>query len=338
MKILLFSYLFAPSVGGLETASAILADQYTRLGAAVTVVTNSPGPHSPAAYEVVRRPSSKEIRRLGDKTDIVHSDHLSMRTIAPLLFTRIPIVITHHGWCWRANQQKGWEDYLKLGIFSVRCRNVAISKAIADKLPMKANIIGEPFDSAEFSTPGETIRDKDVVFMGRLVYDKGCDVLLRALALLRTEGMRPSLSVIGDGRAMADLRQLTAELGLFDQVDFRGTILGGRGKELTRHKILVVPSRYAEPFGIVALEGISAGCAVIVSQTGGLPEAVGQCGMIFPNGDAAALAASLKRVLTNSSLRDELLVHRNEHLEKFRPENVAERYWEVFVTAFGGPG
>jgi glycogen synthase len=333
MRILLCSYLFAPSVGGLETASAILAEQYTRLGATVTVVTSSPGPPSSAAYEILRRPSAKKIRMLGAKIDIVHSDHISVRTIAPLLFTRIPIVITHHGWCWRANQKKGWEDYVKLGIFSVRCQNVAISKAIADRLPMKSAIIGEPFDPSEFSTPADTVRDKDIVFIGRVVHDKGCDVLLRALAILRDKGMRPSLSVIGDGNAMADLKRLTAELGLSDQVVFRGTMLGGRGRELARHKVLVVPSRYPEPFGIVALEGISAGCAVLVSRSGGLPEAVGPCGMVFPNQDAAALATLLTQALASPSLREQLLVDRSGHLKKFRPENVAECYWRVFASA-----
>jgi glycogen synthase len=333
MRILLCSYLFAPSVGGLETASAILADQYTSLGAVVTVVTSSPGPPSSAAYEVVRRPSSKEIRRLGGRMDIVHSDHISMRTIAPLLFMRIPIVITHHGWCWRSNQKMGWEDRVKLGIFSIRCRNVAISNAIADRLPMKSTTIGEPFDPAEFSNSAGAGRDKDVVFIGRLVHDKGCDLLLRALAILRVEGMTPALSIIGDGPAMPTLRQLATELGLSDQVDFRGALTSGRGKELARHKVLVAPSRYPEPFGIVALEGISAGCAVLASRTGGLPEAVGPCGLLFPNGDAPALASSLKQVLTNPLLRDQLLTHRSEHLEKFRPENVAKRYWEIFASA-----
>jgi glycogen(starch) synthase len=332
LRILLSSYHFAPSVGGLETASAILADQYSRLGAVVTVVTSSAGSHSCAAYEIVRCPSLKQLCKLAGEVDAVHSDNLSIRTIAPLLLTCKPVVITHHTWCMRTNGQKGWEDHVKLALFSARCRNVAISKAVADRLPMKSTIIGEPFDPAEFlASPGAS-REKDIVFLGRLVRDKGCDLLLRALAILREEGVRPSLSVIGDGPEMATLRQLAAELVLSDQVTFRGTISVGRGEEIARHKILVVPSRWEEPFGIVALEGISAGCAVLASQSGGLPEAVGSCGKLFPNGDVVALASGLKNLLSNSSTRDELLTHRSEHLEKFRPENVAKRYLEVFAS------
>ena len=82
-----------------------------------------------------------------------------------------------------------------------------------------------------------------------------------------------------------------------DRVTFTGP---KRGEELARlmnaHRVLVVPSRWAEPFGIVALEGAASGCTVVASDGGGLPEAVGPCGGVCASGDAESLAQAIETV------------------------------------------
>jgi len=60
-------------------------------------------------------------------------------------------------------------------------------------------------------------------------------------------------------------------------------------------EVVVVPSRWAEAFGLVAAEAMAAGAAVVVSDAGALPEVVGDAGRVFPAGDAAALAGSSSR-------------------------------------------
>jgi glycogen synthase len=332
MRILLCSYVFAPSVGGIETVSRILAEEFSRLGSTVTVVTSTPGEKVNAAYEVVRRPSPGQLRKLARNADIIFQSNISLKTLLPLLFSRKPIVITHHGCITRADGKRGWREHLKLSLLG-RCHNIAISKAVADALPVKSTVIGNPFETDEFTDQGEDGRVKDIVFLGRLVSDKGCDLVLRALALLKAEGIRPTYSVIGDGPEMAALKRLTGELDLWDQVVFRGTVREGRGREVAQHKIVVVPSIWEEPFGVVALEGIAAGCVVVASQSGGLPEAVGRCGILFPNRDVAALASVLKELLESDSLREELRSRRSEHLERFQPATVAQKYMEVFEIA-----
>jgi glycosyltransferase involved in cell wall biosynthesis len=131
---------------------------------------------------------------------------------------------------------------------------------------------------------------------------------------------------------MPRLQRLSTELGIADQVDFRGTIREGRGRELARHKVMVVPSTWAEPFGVVALEGLGAGCVLAASNEGGLPEAVGRCGLLFPKGNAEALAAAVKRLLTDARLRATLLAARSTHLARFQPETIAHRYLEIFES------
>jgi glycosyltransferase involved in cell wall biosynthesis len=272
------------------------------------------------------------LRDIAHEADIVFQNNISLQTLFPLLFLGKPIVISHHTWLTRTNGRRNWQDYLKLAVLPV-CHNVSISKAIAASLPVKSVVVGNPFETREFAGLQDSPRTRDIVFLGRLVSDKGCDLALRALSLLKAEEFRPSFSIIGDGSELPALQRLTTDLGLSEQVAFLGSIREGRGREIARHTIMVIPSRWAEPFGVVVLEGLAAGCVIVASSAGGLPEAVGSCGALYPNGDITALASTLKDLLKNPSLRQELMRGREAHLKQFQPEVVARKYLEVFQTA-----
>jgi glycosyltransferase involved in cell wall biosynthesis len=164
-----------------------------------------------------------------------------------------------------------------------------------------------------------------------LVSEKGVDLLLETLAALRGRGLRPDLTIVGDGPELGSLQQRSISLELEGQVTFAGPQRGAELRALLRrHKILVVPSRYDEPFGVVALEGIACGCVVVGSQGGGLPEAIGPCGATFPNGDSAALAAKLESLLISPNDRMRLLEQAPPHLAKFHPATIAESYLAIF--------
>src|SRR5690606_40338743 len=90
------------------------------------------------------------------------------------------------------------------------------------------------------------------------------------------------LTIIGDGPEAPVLKALAVKYGLEHKVDFKGSL---QGKELVdclnQHKLILVPSRWEEPFGNVALEGMACGCIPVVSDGGGLAEAVGHAGLTF---------------------------------------------------------
>src|SRR5262249_8485456 len=133
--------------------------------------------------------------------------------------------------------------------------------------------------------------------------DKGCDLLISAVSMLRIRNLYPSVTVIGTGPELSLLVRQVDTLGLSDQVRFTGPLKGEElALMLARHRILVVPSRWEEPFGIVALEGAACGCVIIGTNGGGLPEAIGPCGLTVRRGDAGALAEALQEVLTNPDL------------------------------------
>jgi glycosyltransferase involved in cell wall biosynthesis len=263
------------------------------------------------------------------ESDVVMQNLISLRTLVSLILSRKPIVVTHQSWLRRTDGKRGLENYLKLLSLCV-CHNVSISKAIAASLPVGSVIIGNPFEARAFDGLLDTKRDKDIVFLGRLVSDKGCDLLLHALAELKSKNLFPSLTVIGDGPERSALETLTVELDLTDQVQFLGALQHGRGAIVARHLIMAIPSIWAEPFGVVALEGIASGCAIVASSQGGLPDAGGPCGLYFPNGDVGALASALERLLTNVFLREELISNGPTHLKEFQPAFVAGRYLDLF--------
>jgi glycosyltransferase involved in cell wall biosynthesis len=215
-----------------------------------------------------------------------------------------------------------------------RVTSVAISRYVASFFKPAPVVIYNPYDAEVFQTQvTSTARTDELLFLGRLVSEKGLDTLLEALGRLRQRQLRPHLTVVGSGPEQAKMQELTKRLGLEEQVKFRGAQSGPElAATLNQHQILVVPSKYDEPFGVVALEGIACGCAVIGSSGGGLPEAIGACGITFPNGDIAALENALERLLTRPKEREGLIAAGPKHLTQFQPRLVAQRYRELFET------
>jgi glycosyltransferase involved in cell wall biosynthesis len=139
---------------------------------------------------------------------------------------------------------------------------------------------------------------------------KGIDLLLRAFARLRAIAPTATLRIVGRGSQRAALEQLTAALDLVGVVDFRGYVAPSEVEhQLTDAWALVVPSLWAEPLGLVALEAIARGVPVIASANGGLGEVVrhGTSGFVFPNGDEDALLTHLAAIATKTAFADHTL-------------------------------
>jgi len=100
---------------------------------------------------------------------------------------------------------------------------------------------------------------------------------------------------------------------------------------------LLVPSVYGEAFGNVVLEGMACGCLPIVSDSDGLPDAVGQAGLVFRRGDTSDLATSMLRVLNDATLAVQLGQAAPAHLASHQSTIVSQRYLQVLeATADSG--
>lgn len=328
MKILVYSPAFLPKIGGLELLVAELAGRFGQAGHDVAVVTTTEGSGPDAfPFRVVRRPSALALLRWTRWCDVFFQANVSLRGLWPLLLVRRPWVVSHHSWYCRTGGRVAWADRLKRYLLRFAASSISVSRAMADDLTTPSAVIPNPYRDHLFRRLPGVERAGDLVFVGRLVSDKGVDVLLDALALLAAEGPRPRLTVIGDGPELPGLREQARRLGLEEQVDFLGTRTGEELVEiLNRHRILVAPSRYNEPFGIVALEGIACGCVAVGSAGGGLKEAIGPCGETFRNGDAADLARTLSRLLRHPEVHGEYLRHAEAHLGLHTASRAAAAY------------
>ena len=333
MKILLASYAFYPSVGGIETVSAILAEEFIANGHEVKILTSTREPGDKTfPYEIIRRPDVLDLLRAVAWSDVVLHSNISLQLGWPLLLIKKPWVIAHQTWI----------PTNLLGAIKQRCtlaaHNVSISKAIAAHLLGPSTIVLNPYDHEIFAEHGGISRDQDLVFVGRLISDKGVDCALTALHLLKQQGVTPRLTIIGCGPEEGALRILANDLGIAEQVNFLGVKRGRElARELCRYKIIVVPSLWQEPFGLVALEGIASGCVAIGSSGGGLKDAIGPCGVTFPNGDASALANCLAELLSDETKLTAYRQPAKVHLGGFTRQTVAQKYLAVMQRALNVP-
>jgi glycosyltransferase involved in cell wall biosynthesis len=329
VRILLGSHHFFPSTGGIETASDLLAREFVALGHEVRVITQTKGNgHFP--FAVIRRPGPLALLRQLRWCDVFLQNNISLRTLWALLFVRRPLFIAHQTWITNPDGTIGWQHRLKK--LALRyATSMAISRAVAEKLPDRSIQVGNPYDDKVFKDVPFEPRTRELIFVGRLVSDKGASLLLEALAMLAS---RPRLTIAGDGPERASLEKQAADLLLQPQVEFLGSQTSEQlAKLLRQHRILVVPSRWREPFGIVALEGIASGCVVVGSAEGGLGEAIGPCGLTFPNGNATALANALSRLLGDPAECDRLRQNAASHLARFTPRHVAGLYLDAMKRA-----
>jgi glycogen synthase len=329
LKILISSHLFYPSVGGIETVTELIAAEFAALGHEVQIVTQTrAGGERVFPYLIHRCPKRGVLLKLLQWCDVYLHNNISLQTAWPLLIYRRPWVVAHHVWITRPDGHLSWQDRVKNGLLRW-AENICISESIASALPVTSTVVGDPYADDLFGESKVVQRDRDVVFLGRLVSDKGADVLLQAVEYLRQQGRKLEVTIIGEGDQRTVLEREAGE-----SVQFVGAKRGVELVELLqRHRLLVVPSRWVEPFGIVALEGIACGCLVIGSEQGGLRDAIGACGLTFPNGDVEALTKEMVRLLDDPILQQQCREAAPTHLSRFTRRAIAEKYLAAMERA-----
>ncbi|MCK4235603.1 MAG: glycosyltransferase family 4 protein [Candidatus Krumholzibacteria bacterium] len=142
------------------------------------------------------------------------------------------------------------------------------------------------------------------LYIGRLLHEKGLDLLIRAVAGLD----RGRLCIVGEGPLEQRLKELAEETGT-DRVEFAGYKRDGELRALIAgSQFVVLPSRCYENLPFAIMEAFACGKPVVASRVGGIPEMVedGVNGYLFPVGDSTALAGCLKRLLDDPSLRKQM--------------------------------
>ncbi len=177
-----------------------------------------------------------------------------------------------------------------------------------------------------------------ILGIGRLVRQKGFDLLIRAFLQAAPEGM--DLLLAGSGPEMERLRELAGGSAGGERVHLTGTADRGKAAALFRGcEFFVLPSRH-EPFGIVNLEAMAAGKAIVGTRVGGVPEVVldGETGILVPPEDVDALAEGIRRLAGDAALRERMGAAGRERARLFSWDVVTERYLEVYGKVCGREG
>jgi len=156
-----------------------------------------------------------------------------------------------------------------------------------------------------------------ILTVARFVEKKGLDTILHALAKLKSEGMHFKYTLVGEGKAKFNkkIRAMVSELGLADVTDMPGTITHDEVITLLGHADCFTlgcrKAKDGDRDGIpnVVAEAMATGVPVAATEVSGVPELVEheKTGLLCPSNDVDAMAAMLKRILTDQSLRTEII-------------------------------
>jgi len=170
-------------------------------------------------------------------------------------------------------------------------------------------------------------------YVGRLVKEKGPDLLLQAVA--RIDGQW-RLEIVGSGPLRESLAAMVDRLGLRDRVIFRPWLPSAQLPALyPSFDAVVLPSRskpnWKEQFGRVLIEAMACGVPVVGSTCGEIPNLVGDAGLIFPEGDIPALQSHLSRLMQDVDLRRDLAERGRERvLRHYTQKHIAAASADVY--------
>lgn len=169
-------------------------------------------------------------------------------------------------------------------------------------------------------------------YAGRLVPEKGIDLLIRAAAGLPGAWQ---LTLAGEGPERGTLASLAKEMGVQEQVFFDGWLPAGRMPAyLQQLDVLVLPSRsrpnWKEQFGRVLIEAMACQVAVVGSDSGEIPHVIGDAGLIFPEEDIAGLRAHLLQLQDRTTRQRFGRAGRERVLARYTQAQIAAQTVEVY--------
>jgi glycosyltransferase involved in cell wall biosynthesis len=358
---------FPEEVGGLNRYFRGLTEALAHEGVNVRAVVRGPavGPPGDFSLDVVAPGSLISVLRryaavagLGPPPEIVDS-HFALYALLPVVAGRLrglPLVLHFHGPWGAEGQAEGQrlprttaKRMAERAVYRHARETIVLSRAFArvlveqyGVLPWHVNVVPPGVDLDRFS-PGSRAASRRTlglpetgwiaVTTRRLVARMGVDVLIDAWRSVADDGRL--LLIVGEGPARESLEELVARHRLEDSVRFFGPVDEGTLVSCYRAADLsIVPSRSLEGFGLVAAESLACGTPVVVTDVGGLPEAVSglECDLVVQGGDAEALAARLNAAADGSRPLPASSVCRS-HAERFTWSRAVEAHRDVYRRA-----
>lgn len=361
MKIVHFAKYYPPEYGGVESVTESLAEDHAAAGHNVEVVcfTSEAARVDCKERLILRRLQVQAVKasqplaisyigackRAARDADVVHVHTPNiLAALAVLLLPRCVRVVIH----WHADiEGKGFIGHLVRPIERAMLRRAnlivatteAYAKASAALVPFAERIKIIPIGIADFETKPqfESAQPPYVFFVGRLVPYKGLDVLLDAIPRVRNE---MEFRIVGAGPQECELKAQARRLGITDRIKFMGRIDDRQLQEqFAGAAVFCLPSvNRLEAFGVVLLEAMRAGRAVIATDIAGsgVPW-VNATGINVPVGDPQALAQALDRLLADPQEISSLGQRARARFEKkFSRDVMSARFLEAYEQLLKG--
>jgi glycosyltransferase involved in cell wall biosynthesis len=142
----------------------------------------------------------------------------------------------------------------------------------------------------------------EILFVGQVIRGKGVDLMLKALTNLQGEWQA---TIVGEGNHLETCKRLAEDLGIANRVNFPGWVPHQDLDDYYRSaRLLVVPSRWPEPFGMVGIEAMARGRPVVAFANGGIPDWLdhGNTGFLIPADDLSGMASAIQGLLDDAAL------------------------------------
>jgi glycogen(starch) synthase len=363
MRVLIWTDAFWPEIGGLELFCMRIVTALKERGHTCAVVTEQKEsadvvvshyqevPVYGLAFEqAFRRGNLALLRRQHEacsrlidqfQPDVVHLNAVMRGAIGFVLQQRrrrLPTVLTLHDNS-LAKHAKG----LGPGLLDAVDIIAAISRSnrafVIDCDPRaeaKIRVIPNALPMPRIS-PAPLPASFRLLAIGRLVRDKGFDLAIRAFAEVAGLFPESTLTITGEGREAEALRQLARATGVGSRIRFTGWIDPEEVPPLiNQHSVVIMPSRWQEPFGLVALQAAQMGRPIIAAASGALPEIVvdGVTGALVPNENLPGYVEALRKFIQAPSLVERLGRQARLHAESSFPfEQFVGRYEEAYLEA-----
>lgn len=321
MRIVFTSNLYAPLMGGSVVVLDRLAREAAASGHEVVILTKTPGDGCQSLGEWRATPAAERVGkvlvcRFSDykqcvavlkQADRVIMIELSLNWLVAIFAAGKRPLATHHTHF--VPMDGVMRPYRVLQYFAgLFIPASACSAMIARQWGPHVGVLPNPYDADVFQNQ-DTERDIDFLFVGRFGPEKGVQVMMDALRAVKEHQMShglpsPRFALAGKGPEEPLIREKIKDFGLEGSLVFLGL---AEPRDLAhlynRARVVVIPSIWQEPFGLISLEALACGCSVIASDQAGLKESTGGMARYYATGDAHALSQCMIDVMKENMER-----------------------------------
>jgi len=222
--------------------------------------------------------------------------------------------------------------------------NVSVSQHVSERIALpRARVIRNGVSDAVGAGKMMEANQSGAVcfaYVGRLVAEKGVNVLIDAASILKKRGCNFRVLIIGDGPQRQALKKQAATLELAGCLEFLGFLTGDKLRAaLTRVSVSIMPSIWEDAAPFSALEQMMQGQLIIGSRIGGLAEEIGDAGLTFAAGDAPELADRMQQVIKRPEWISELGKQARERaLSLYTLERMVSEYRDLLGASQRIPG